>query len=193
MFVVAAVLMMAFSGGLAAATPFNPALALVCSTFASFGVGAIIVPSLTIALYACPDAHIGTTTALSLSVRFLGGSVGNTIYFNIFNEKITVYLPQLIAQYAVQAGLPSANTKQFVEAYVGANPQMPNSTAAAAVPRGIMQIVEEASIGMRWAYADSLQAVWYSSIAFGVASVVCCTFLPNISRFMTNRIAVDVH
>lgn len=75
MFLVAAAIMTAFGGALAAATPFNPGLAIAMATLDSFGIGAIIVPSLTLALYACPDAYIGTTAALSLTTRFLGGSV----------------------------------------------------------------------------------------------------------------------
>ena len=193
MFFAAAVLMTAFSGALAAATPFNPELALVCSSFASFGVGAIIVPALTIALYACPDEYIGTTAALSLSVRFLGGSIGNTIYFNVFNNKITSNLPAYIVQYAVQAGLPPAQAMNFVEAFVGVNPAMPDAAAAAKVPGSSTAIVEQASLGIRWAYADSLKYVWYTSVAFGIVSIICCALLPNIRRFMTNRVAVDVH
>lgn len=75
MFFVAATMMTAFGGALAAATPFNPGFAIAMATLDSFGIGAIIVPSLTLALYACPDEYIGTTAALSLTTRFLGGSV----------------------------------------------------------------------------------------------------------------------
>lgn len=56
MFLIVATMMTAFGGALAAATPFNPGLAIAMATLDSFGVGAVIVPSLALALYACPDA-----------------------------------------------------------------------------------------------------------------------------------------
>lgn len=39
-------------------------------------------------------------------------------------------------------------------------------------------------------YADSLPYVWYITIAFGGVGIILCAFLPNIRRFMTDRVAV---
>ena len=156
------------------------------ATFSSFGIGAIIVPALSVALYACPDRFIGTTAALSLSSRFLGGSVGTTVYFNIFNTKISSKLPKYVATAAVEAGLPIGSAMSFVEALLGPG----GASAAEAVPGVTPQILGAAGIATRWAYADSLAFVWYTTIAFGGISMICCLFLPNIRRFMTDRVAV---
>jgi hypothetical protein len=155
------------------------------ATFCSFGIGAIVVPALGVALYASPDRFIGTTTALSLSSRFLGGSVGTTIYFNIFNTKIQKKLPEYVATAAIGAGLPVDEAMVFVGTFLG-----PDATALPEVPNITPAIVEAATIAVRWAYADSLSYVWYTTIAFGAICMVCCLFLPNIRRFMTNRVAV---
>ena len=74
------------------------------ATFSAFGNGALVVPALTLALFAAPDEFIGTVGALSLSVRFLGGSIGTAIYFNVFNTQLTKNLPTYVAQAAVKAG-----------------------------------------------------------------------------------------
>ena len=82
-------IMTAFTGALAHANPNNSVFTVTVETFASFGNGAIVVPSLTLALYAAPDNYIGTVGALSLSSRFLGGSVGTAIFFNVSHLELT--------------------------------------------------------------------------------------------------------
>lgn len=187
LFTFAAVLMTAFGGALAASTPFNPGFAIAMATLDSFGIGALIVPSLTLALYACPDRYIGTTAALSLSVRFLGGSIGTAIYYNIFNTKIKAKLPAYVGKAAEGDGLPSQQLLPFIQALtqpVGAQ------QAVMQVPGVNAKIVEDASLALRHAYADSLKYVWYATIPFGIIAIICCLFLPNIKKFMTGRVAV---
>lgn len=190
MFLIAATLMTAFGGALAAATPFNPGLAIAMATIDSFAIGAIVVPSLTLALYACPDAYIGTTAALSLTTRFLGGSIGTAIYYNIFNTKIQKNLPTYIATAAVKAGLPPASAIPFVQALVA---PVGAAQLLAKVQGVTPEIIQAGALAARWAFADSLKYVWYATVPFGVICMICCAFLPNIRRFMTNRLAVDLH
>lgn len=154
------------------------------ATFAAFGNGALVVPALTLALYACPDEFIGTTGALSLASRFLGGSIGTAIYFNVFNTQITSNIPS-IGMAAVEAGLPTASAEAFVGALLSGS-----QTAVMAVPGVTEAVLAAATLATQWAYADALKYVWYTTIPFGVISTVCCLFLPNIRKYMTNRVAV---
>lgn len=186
-FFICATMMTAFGGALAAATPFNPGLAIALATLCSFGVGAIIVPSLTLALYACPDAYIGTTAALSLTTRFLGGSIGTAIYYNIFNSNIKTKLPTYIAQAAAKAGLPANEISSFVMALV--SPVDPAGKAEK-IPGVTIAMIGAGAEAAHWAFADSLKYVWYATVPFGVICMICCAFLPNIRRFMTDRLAV---
>lgn len=187
MFFAGAVLMTAFGGMLAATTPFNPAVALAAATLDAFGIGMLIVPSLTLALYACPDAFVGTTAALSLCARFLGGSIGTAIFFNIFNNQLKSNIMNNVAKAVVQAGLPEKSVQTFILAL-----QTPTDPAAAAakVPGANPQIIEAGSLAFRWAYASALQNVWYATIPFGVICMIFCAFIPNIKKFMTARVAV---
>nr|POE51505.1 serine/threonine-protein kinase ppk16 [Quercus suber] len=174
----------AFTGALAASTPNNATFTVTMATFAALGNGALVVPALTLALYACPDEYIGTTSALSLTARFLGGSIGTSIYFNVFNTQITANAAS-VASAAIQAGLPAANAESFVGALLGGD-----TAAATAVPGVTDAVIQAATLATQWAYADALKFVWYTTIPFGVISCVCCLFLPNIRKYMTNRVAV---
>ncbi|TQS32790.1 hypothetical protein Golomagni_06885, partial [Golovinomyces magnicellulatus] len=186
LFLVIAAIMTAFTGALAASNPSNPGYTIAMATIAAFGNGGLVVPALTLALYACPDEYIGTTTALSLSARFVGGSIGTSVYFNVFNVKIKKLFPLMVGGAAVQAGLPQESIVPFVTAmnspaFDMLAPQVPGANAA---------IVAAATMGRQLAFAESLKYVWYTTIPFGIISFLACFFLPNIKKHMTDRVAV---
>jgi hypothetical protein len=183
---VGTVLMTVFSGALSAATPDTAKLTVAFGTIAGFGVGGVLVPSATVALICVPDAYLATTAALSLSIRTVGGSIGYTIYYNIFVNKLTSALPAKVAQYATDAGLSSADATGFVTTFLTAPANI--TTAPGYTPA----IAAAATIGSRWAYAEALKFVWYTSIPFGVLAVVACIFLPSIKSYQTNRVAVSL-
>ena len=187
MFTISAAIMTAFTAALAKSTPENPAYTIAMATLAALGNGALVVPALTLALYAAPDDYIGTTGALSLSSRFLGGSVGTAIYFNVFKQKITSELPKLVVPAALKNGVSMKNAILLTEAMAS---QADYEQLGAQVP-GVSQAALNAAIYARqWAYADSLKYVWYTTIPFGIISTLCCLALPNIRKYMTNRVAV---
>lgn len=51
------------------------------------GIGGIVVPASIITTIICPDDLIATVTALTLSIRVIGGSVGYCVYYNVFLNK----------------------------------------------------------------------------------------------------------
>jgi hypothetical protein len=167
-------------------TPDTPRLAVALGALASFGVGGVVIPAATIAVEVTPDSSITTCVALALSIRSIGGSIGYTIFYNIFINKLTPRLPAYVAQYAFQAGLPVEDIPLFVETFLK-TPR--NITSFPGITQGIIQA---ATVGSRWAYAESLKYIWCSSIAFGVCAIIACVFLGNVSKYMTNRIAGQV-
>jgi len=181
-----ATFMTAFGGALIASNPTNPKLTVALSTLCAFGVGGIIVPSATAAMIVVPDSLLATTAALSLSVRTVGGSIGYTIYLNIFTKKLAVKLPALVAQYALAAGLAPTDATAFVTTFLTA------PTNITSAPGYSPAILEAATIGSRWAYAESLKYVWITSIPFGVCAIVACCFVPNLKKWKTNRIAAAI-
>lgn len=99
-------------------------------------------------------------------------------------EKLTKNLPVYIADYAVLAGLPVADAKIFVETL------LLDPTKIASVPGVTPAILAAATKGSQWAYAESLKYVWYTSIAFGLLSMIAVAFLPSTLKYQTNRVAV---
>ena len=174
-------------------------------TIAGFGVGGILVPASTVALTACPDHLIGSTVALSLSIRVIGGSIGRfkhwtvsrirdladastgyAIYYNIFTTKLKTALPNYIVAAAVDAGLPKSEAVTFVTKFTTA-------PASVASLKGVTPaVLAAATSASQTAYAYSLSYVWYTSIAFGFVSIVACACLGNTRRFLTDRVAARI-
>lgn len=161
-------------------------MAVVLGTITGFGVGAVLVPAATVAITVTPDTTIATCVALSLTIRAVGGSIGYAIYYNVFINKLTPRLPAYVGEWAVEAGLPVSEATVFVETFLGAPEKI------AEVPGVTPAIINAATIGSRWAYADSLKYVWLTSIAFGCCAIVACLFIGNISKYMTNRVAARI-
>lgn len=65
-------------------------------TIASLGVGAVIIPCSIIAQLACPHELVGTITAITLSLRYVGGAIGFTAYYNVFYHKLVPYATEII-------------------------------------------------------------------------------------------------
>lgn len=174
----------ACTGALAATTPEAPKLAVALGTIASFGIGGILVPAATVALIVVPDSLLATTAALSLSIRTIGGSIGFTVYYNIFVNKLGKQLPEFIAKYVIEAGLPASDAADFVAAYLSA----PANTTQA--PGFSVEVLAAAADGKKWAYAESLKWVWYTSLPFGILAIIACFFIPSIKKYQTSRVAV---
>ncbi|KAF2429064.1 putative major facilitator superfamily transporter [Tothia fuscella] len=181
---IAAGILCCFGGAMAVVTPNNEMTVIALGTVSGLGLGGLIVPSATVAMIAAPDALITTCAALSLSVRAVGGSIGYSIYYNIFVNKLTPRLPALVAEYAIKAGLPLTSAEAFVGAYLTAPEKL------ALVPGVTPAIIAGAHKGLQWAYAEALKYVWYTSIGFGTLAMVCALCIPNTKRFQTNRVAV---
>ncbi|KAF2003779.1 MFS general substrate transporter [Amniculicola lignicola CBS 123094] len=145
---VALLFMTGFGGSLACSNPTNPKLTVALGSLASFGVGGVLVPAATVAMIVTPDAVITTAAALSLSIRTVGGSIGYSIYYNIFATKLTQKLPVYVGKYAVAAGLPLTSAELFVGTFLTA----PESIME--VPGVTARVIASATKGTQWAYAD---------------------------------------
>jgi hypothetical protein len=64
--------------------------------------------------------------------------------------------------------------------------------AMAKIPGMTAAVVQAALLESRTAYAESLKYVWYTSVPFGVVSIMASISLPSIDKCMTNRIAANI-
>lgn len=185
---ISCILMTTFTGALAACTPDTPGMYVAFGTIAGFGVGGVLVPTGAIALICTPDALIASVVALGLSIRVVGGSIGNAVYFNVFYQKIDVNLPKKLIEASLSAGLPSTSLIPFLTAITEGD-----MATAAGLPGVTPAVLEAVTRGSRWAYAESLKYVWLVSLAFGAVAIVSSLFVSNIRKYMTNRIATNIH
>ncbi|KAK6369656.1 hypothetical protein LTS17_009562 [Exophiala oligosperma] len=188
----AAILTTTFGTALVTSTPENPVQTVALGTVAGFGIGGVVAMAVTTAVVGSPDDLIATCVALSLSIRTVGGSVGTAIYSNIFGTKLKRNLPKYVATYAVEAGLPLSSVKTFVELFLVAPQNLTLPAAPTEVPGLNAAVIHGATIGARWAYAESLKYVWYAALPFGILSCIACLLIGNSSTLMTNRVAANI-
>jgi hypothetical protein len=186
--IISSCLMTAGVGGLAAVTQDTPGLGIGMSFLGGLGVGGIIVPAAIILTIISPDEVIATVTAITLSIRLIGGSIGYAIYFNVFQNKLHDVLPSTVGIAVAKAGLPITQIPTFIMALVAKN-----MTALAQVKGITPQILLAAQGAVKDSYVEGFRLIYLVSIAFGGAAIVASLFLGNIKKFMVDRVAVDYH
>jgi hypothetical protein len=156
---------------------------------AGFGIGGIIVPAAVMTTIICPDDIIATVTALTLSIRVIGGCIGYTIYYNVFVNK---FVPNVIYYLggAMVEDLGITNETLIAEAI--------GYTAASLLP--LLKTIpgigdnetayEIAVVAGQIAYQESYKWVYLVSIAFGGISIIAACFLGNINKYMDDHVAV---
>lgn len=182
------VFMTAFVGAMAVARTDNikPTVYPIL-TMASVGVGAVIIPCSLIAQIICPTEMIGTITAITLSIRYIGGAIGFAAFYNVFFHKYYELANDVAAPRVAEAQI----TRDFFELIalvsLGSNAEYsalqdliatsPTISFKETAYQTIMEATTETfAIAYQWPY--------WISIAFGGACVVCSLFLRDITQFM---------
>jgi hypothetical protein len=178
-------IMVAGIGALAAVNQNTPNLGVGLTFLGALGCGGILQPAATILTIVSPDEFIATVTALTLSVRLVGGSIGYAIYFNVLQHKLSNILPGNVGTAVAEAGLPLDQIPAFLGAFFGKN-----GTALAGYATAILIAAEEAT---KESYVAGFKIVYLVSIAFGGSAVIACLFLDDIKKYMVDRVAVDIH
>jgi hypothetical protein len=186
--VISSVFMTAGVGGLAAVTPETRSLGIGMSFLGGLGVGGIIVPAAVILTIICPDEVIATVTAITLSIRLIGGSIGYAIYFNVLQNKLTAILPATVGIAAIKAGLPPSELTAFVTDLVAKN-----ATAIAGLKGVTPAVLQAAEAAVNASYVQGFKLIYLVSIAFGGAAIIASVFLGDIRKYMVDRVAVDIH
>ena len=147
------------------------------------------MPASIITTIICPDDLIATVAALTLAVRVIGGSIGYTVYYNVFIHKfipnaikyiggamildLHIESPAAIQEAITLTGASLIEDLQLIPGIAG------NATAYAI-------IVKAGQI----AFAESYRYVYLVSIAFGGISIIASCFLGNIDQYMDDHVAV---
>ncbi|GLI80080.1 hypothetical protein PoHVEF18_008430 [Penicillium ochrochloron] len=187
--IVSSVLMTAGCGALAIGRVDNMYQLWGILILAGLGIGGIVVPASIITTIICPDDLIATISALTLSIRVVGGSVGYTIYYNVFISKFVPAAKHYIGGVMVTE-LNITSVAAITEAIelTGASllTEMQKIPGIAGNETAYEMVVGAGQI----AYAESYKWVYYVSIAFGIVSILASCFLGDITKYMDDHVAV---
>ncbi|GIJ90198.1 hypothetical protein Asppvi_009151 [Aspergillus pseudoviridinutans] len=194
--IVSSVLMTAGCGAMAVARQDNLGQLWGILVLAGLGIGGIVVPASIITTIICPDlAHqdlIATISALTLSIRVVGGSIGYTIYYNIFISKFVPNAKHFIG------GVMVTKLNITNPAYIGEAIELTGASLLEELKTipgiaGSETAYNAVVTAGQLAYAESYKWVYYVSIAFGGVSILAACFLGSISQYMDDHVAVVMH
>jgi hypothetical protein len=187
---VACIFMTAGCGALAVADLNNLHQVYGILVIAGLGIGGIVVPAAIIITIICPDDLIATVTALTLSIRVIGGCVGYTTYYNVFVHQFGKNAVKYIGGAMVEIGATNSSDIAAAIGITGVSlleelrtiPAIGNNETA------YNMIVYAGQL----AYSESYKYVYYISLAFGALSLVCAALLGDIGKYMNNHVAVQM-
>lgn len=150
------------------------------------------MPASIITTIICPDDLIATVSALTLSIRVIGGSIGYCIYYNVFVSKFvpaaTLHIGGVMARQ-----LNITNKTLIGEAihYTASSllPLLKTIPGIAGNETAYQMVV----VAGQDAYAESYVYVYYASTAFGAVSILAACFLGDINAYMDDHVAVIMH
>jgi MFS family permease len=187
--IASSVLMTAGCGALAIGRVDNMYQLWGLLVLAGLGIGGIVVPASIITTIICPDDLIATISALTLSIRVVGGSIGYTIYYNVFFSKFVPAAKHYIGG-VMLTKLNITSIEAITEAIelTGASllTEMKQIPGIAGNETAYEMVVAAGQI----AYAESYKWVYYVSIAFGAVSIIAACFLGDITKYMDDHVAV---
>lgn len=184
------VIMTAGTASLACATRENLNTLWGLLILSGLGIGGIVVPASIITTIICPDDLIATVSALTLSIRVIGGSVGYCAYYNVFVSKFTANAIRLIGGTMVEIGI--TNTTYIGEAIALTGASLIDDLKAIPGIAGNDTAWEMVVYAGQVAYAESYKYVYLASIAAGCVSIIAACFLGDINKYMDDHVAVII-
>jgi len=193
-------MMTAGTGAVSIARPDNLSSVYAVVTVASLGVGGVIIPCSIIAQIACPDELIATITAITLSIRYIGGAIGFAVYYNLFYHKVTEALTDSVAlKLIAYKGIINPLNPAGIAAITHLTELMGNAQFEAAKTL----LATDPQVLQRNAFPQILQATqaamaqayrwpYWCSIAFGGTCFLLSFFLGDIDKLLDAHIAHPV-
>jgi len=156
-------------------------------TLANIGVGAVIIPCSIVAQICCPTELIGTITAITLSIRYIGGAVGFSVFYNVFFHKYYAMANTVAAPIVANANITrdffelvnlvtlasNAEYHQLQDIIANSPTVMNRDTAYDTIFNATMYTF---GLAYQWPY--------WISIAFGGTCIIASLFLKDITKLM---------
>jgi hypothetical protein len=128
---------------------------------------------------------IGTAVGITGSIRGGVSTVGTAIYTIVLSNKLSQYIPAVVAPAVTQAGLPASSVPQFLGALGGIG----NLTTVPGINQDITVIGMTA---YKLANVKAYRMVFYSTIPFGVVGIVLALCSPNVDDQMNDMVATTL-
>lgn len=146
----------------ATARPSTPDVAYwILAIVLGAGIGFILPTIMVIAQLSTPLELIAETSALVLSIRSIGATVGLAINNAIFTSSLSTEIPSRVAAAVIPLGLPVTSIGALIEAL-----ESESAAAIAAVPGATAQIAGAAGEAVLQSYAISFRWAWVCSACF---------------------------
>jgi hypothetical protein len=191
-------LMTAFTGAIAIARPDNLSTMYAIVTFASIGCGAVIIPCSIIAQIACPGELIATVTAITLSLRYVGGAIAFAVYLNLFYSRVEEHLTEELGKKVLAyGGVVNPLTPAGLKVVAEITTLMGNAKFSdvkhilATAPANIIlnrNAYPRILAASQKAFAESYSLPFYVSIAFGGLCFILAFFVGDIGPLLTAQI-----
>ena len=173
--------------GLATIEPGQDLNALAFAGLAGVGFGGIIINIVAAVQLCTPQSLIATASSITVSSRAIAASVFTAIWVAAFTDRLKSKLPAYVAGAALGAGLPPSSLEAFIVALTGTDPM-----AVAQVSSVTPAIIGAGVAALKQAYADSLRVVYMIAAPFGIAALVSCYFMADLSSTMSYRVDAPV-
>jgi hypothetical protein len=141
-------------------TPYNEKSMYPILILAGLGIGGILVPASIISTIVCPDDLIATVSALTLSIRVIGGAVGYAVYFNVFYNKFVDNAKNYIVPAMAKRGI--VNPAYISEVIELTSQSLINRIKD--IPGVTPEAWDDIVTAGRLAYAESYKYVYWVSI-----------------------------
>ncbi|KAM0346737.1 hypothetical protein ACHAP4_011649 [Fusarium culmorum] len=180
-------IMAVFIALMAVPKPGDNSMALAFSFFGGIGIGWEQTLAILVIQLACPNEWIGFANGILGLFRICGGAAGTAIYSTVLSTQTRKYLPKLIAQAAVGAGLPPTSLEDFMTTFLGRDP-----SAAAQLPGVNAAVMKAAAEAAKLAYYKSFRLVWLVTIPFGVAGIIAALVTADQSHKLVDSTAITL-
>jgi len=168
----------------------NVWLSPILLIISGLGIGGIILPASIMSTIICPDELIATVTALTLTIRVLGGGIGYAVYYNVFLHHFIKNATIYLGAACILNGITS--TEEITEVIELTGIGLIDEILLLPSVNGNETLWKILVYQGQIAYAKSYPYVYYVSLAFGLVALICSCFLKDITKHMTNHIAVHM-
>jgi len=173
-----------FTGLFALITPDTIPMALVFQLIADFPFAWITLACYITAGLHVPQREIGLALGLIGTFRFLGGSIGTTVFPTILSNRSAKTIPSRVLAAVGPMGYPAEKVPALITA-IGAG-------TTAKLTDTSVQVIAAASKAVQWGYSDAFRLVYLVTIPFGVIACVLAYFVVDPSPYFTKHTSVTL-